>query len=156
MVFIYTTNRCSSCQKAKKWLELHNIKYQEKNLNNFELTESDIDLILSYEEIDFTNIISTRSKIFKEQKIDLFSMKIKQVKEFIIQNPGICKKPIICDNKSIVIGFNKEDIRIFMPKSLRKFIIQNNISIKNQTYINKIRKYFIEQKKKIKLNKKIF
>ncbi|KXT29366.1 regulatory protein spx [Candidatus Phytoplasma oryzae] len=147
MVFIYTTNRCSSCQKAKKWLELHNIHYKEKNLNNFTLTESDIDLILSYEEIDFTKIISTRSKIFKEQQIDLFSLKTQQVKKFIVKNPGICKKPIICNSKSIVIGYNQEDIRIFMPKNLRQYIIRNNISIKNNSYIKKIKKYFSDLRK---------
>ncbi|KAB8122043.1 MAG: regulatory protein spx [Candidatus Phytoplasma cynodontis] len=148
MVFIYTANRCSSCQKAKRWLELHNIEYKEKNLNTFKLTEFDIDLILSYEEIDFTKIISTRSKIFKEQKIDLFSMKIQQVKKFIVKNPSICKKPIIFNNKSIVIGYNQEDIRIFMPKNLRQYIIKNNISIKNQSYVKKIKKYLTDLKKK--------
>ncbi|WCA22597.1 ArsC/Spx/MgsR family protein [Candidatus Phytoplasma oryzae] len=148
MVFIYTANRCSSCQKAKKWLELHNIEYKEKNFNNLSLTEFDIDLILSYEEIDFTRIISTRSKIFKEQKIDLFSMKIQQVKKFIVQNPSIFKKPIIFNNKSIVIGYNQEDIRIFMPKKLRQYIIKNNISIKNQSYVRKIKKYLNSLKNK--------
>ncbi|MDC9032132.1 ArsC/Spx/MgsR family protein [Columbia Basin potato purple top phytoplasma] len=143
MVFILTSNRCSSCKKAKQWLDLHHIKYHEKNLSHSSFTEKDIDIILNYENIDFTNIISTRSRIFKKQKKDLFLMTIQKIKKFIVKNPSICKKPIIYNSKSIVIGYNKEDIRVFMPKNLRKYIIQNNINTEyNNNYVFMIKKYF--------------
>ncbi|AYJ01004.1 transcriptional regulator Spx [Candidatus Phytoplasma ziziphi] len=143
MICILTSNRCSSCKKAKKWLDLHHVHYQEKNLSSCQLTEEDIDVILHYDNIDFTSIISTRSKLFKKQKNDLFSMTIKEIKKFIIKNPSICKKPIIYDEKSIVIGYNKEDIRIFMPKNLRQYIIQNNLNTEqNDDYMSRIKNYF--------------
>ncbi|MBP3059491.1 Spx/MgsR family RNA polymerase-binding regulatory protein [Texas Phoenix palm phytoplasma] len=142
MVLIYTNARCVSCKKAKKWLEIHGVKYKEKNLNKFNLKESDIDSILDHEQIDFTNIISTRSRIFKQQKFDLFSLKIKQIKRFIIENPSICKKPIIYDKNSIVIGYNQDDIRVFIPKNLRHYIIRNNIHIKKHNYVQMIKEYF--------------
>ena len=45
MVKIYVTPTCSSCRKAKKWLEEHNVKYKEINLLTTKLTDEDINLI---------------------------------------------------------------------------------------------------------------
>ncbi|MEZ0180521.1 ArsC/Spx/MgsR family protein ['Camptotheca acuminata' phytoplasma] len=142
MVFIFTDNRCFLCQKAKNWLDFHHIKYQEKNLSIFKLNESYIDLILSYENVDFNSIISTRSKVFKNQKKNLFSMTIDQIKKIIVKNPNILKKPIICDKKNVVIGYNKEDMRIFIPKKLRQYIIANDIHFKYKDYASIIKQYY--------------
>ncbi|MDV3198265.1 MAG: ArsC/Spx/MgsR family protein [Vigna little leaf phytoplasma] len=142
MVFIYTRNRCASCLKAKKWFKLHRIQYKEKNLNISKLTESNINTILSYEGIDFTSFISTRCSILKKYK-DFFCLSVKQVKKFIIQNSHkICKTPIIYNDKNILIGYNNEDIRIFIPKHLRSYIIKNSINHKSSNYLEMINKYF--------------
>lgn len=47
MITIYTTPSCSSCRKAKKWLDDHRIPYSEKNIFNENITEDDIDLMLN-------------------------------------------------------------------------------------------------------------
>ncbi|QTX02754.1 regulatory protein spx [Candidatus Phytoplasma luffae] len=143
MVFIFASDRCNSCKKAKTWLNLHQIKYQEKKLNTSQFKISDIDLILGYENIDFNKILSIRSNFFKKQKINLFSMSVAQIKQIIFQNPNILKKPIICDEKFIIIGYNKDDIRIFLLKMLRKYIIQKNINLRyNKDYNSAIKEYF--------------
>ena len=67
MVIIYTTPSCASCRKAKAWLEEHQIEYVEKNIFAFPLTKEDIRLMLKNTENGFEDIISTRSKIFRER-----------------------------------------------------------------------------------------
>ena len=66
MVEIYTSPSCSSCRKAKKWLDEYGIKYIEKNLFVTKITREDIKQILEKTENGFEDIISTRSKAFKE------------------------------------------------------------------------------------------
>ncbi|HCZ24959.1 MAG TPA: transcriptional regulator Spx, partial [Acholeplasmataceae bacterium] len=97
MITIFTTPSCSSCRKAKKWLDDHKISYEEKNLFNQRITEEDIDRMLENAENGFEDIISTRSKIFKEQSLDVEDMKISELKEFIINNPSVLKRPIMID-----------------------------------------------------------
>ena len=53
MVKIYVTPTCSSCRKAKKWLEEHNVKYKEINLLSTKLTDDDLNLILKNTENGF-------------------------------------------------------------------------------------------------------
>ncbi|MDL2292042.1 Spx/MgsR family RNA polymerase-binding regulatory protein [Acholeplasma sp. OttesenSCG-928-E16] len=122
MLTIYTTPSCSSCRKAKKWLEDYKIPYQEKNLFNSRITESDIDMMLENAENGFDDIISTRSKIFKEENLDIDSMRTNELKRFIIKNPSVLKRPIMIQDEKMQVGYNDDEIRIFIPRRLRELI----------------------------------
>lgn len=125
LVTIFTTPSCSSCRKAKKWLKEHNISYSEKNLFNIKITDNDIKSILEKTENGFEDIISTRSKIIKEQDINIDDMKIKELVDFIKVHPNILRRPIILDDKRLQIGYNDEEIRCFLPRDYRrKFILE--------------------------------
>lgn len=123
MVRIYVTPTCSSCRKAKKWLDERNVEYKEINLLQTKLTNEDLNLILKNTENGFDDIISTRSKIIKESNIDINEMTVSELKKFIIDNPTVLRRPIIVDDKRLQVGYNEEDIDIFMPDELRKLMI---------------------------------
>ena len=125
MIIIYTTPSCSSCRKAKKWLDDHLIKYTERNLFTQSLTQDDIDYMLVNAENGFDDIISTRSKVFKEQSLDIEDMRISELKEFIIENPSVLKRPIIVDDNRLQVGYNEEEIRVFIPRRLRELIMRS-------------------------------
>ena len=71
MVKIYTTPSCSSCRKAKQWLNDHHIEYSEKNIFAYPLTKADIELMLQNSENGFDDIVSKRSKYIMENNIDI-------------------------------------------------------------------------------------
>lgn len=147
MLKIFTTPSCASCRKAKKWLEEHNIEFKEINLFNTKITNSDLNLILQHTENGFEDIISLRSKIFKEQNSDINSMSILELKKFIIDNPSILRRPIIVDDEKIQVGYNEEDIRTFVPKRLREiFMCMNCFDGKDCDYKLALKKYFEEIK----------
>lgn len=123
MITIFTTPSCSSCRKAKKWLDDHKVAYEEKNLFNQRITEEDIDRMLANAENGFEDIISTRSKIFKEQALDVEDMKISELKKFILENPSVLKRPIMIEGEKMQVGYNDEEIRVFIPKRLRELIM---------------------------------
>ena len=122
MITIYTTPSCSSCRKAKKWFEEYNLPYKEKNLFLSTITEQDINSMLANAANGFDDIISTRSKIFKEKGLDIESMRTGELKQFILENPSVLKRPIMIQDEKMQVGYNDEDIRIFIPKRLRGII----------------------------------
>jgi len=119
MIQIYTTPSCASCRKAKKWFDQYKIPYSEKNIFSIKLTEDDIYRMLANSENGFDDIISTRSKVFKEKHLEPDTMSIKQLIGFIIDNPSVLKRPIILTETELQVGYNNEDITIFLPKELR-------------------------------------
>ena len=119
MIQIYTTPSCASCRKAKKWFDQYNIPYAEKNIFSIKLSPEDIFKMLANSENGFEDIISTRSKIFKEKQLDPDNMTINQLINFIIEYPSVLKRPIIISDTELQVGYNNEDITIFLPKELR-------------------------------------
>ena len=119
MIQIYTTPSCASCRKAKKWFDQYKIPYSEKNIFSIKLSKEDIFKMLANSENGFEDIISTRSKVFKEKQLEPDNMTIQELVDFIIENPSVLKRPIIINENELQVGYNNEDITIFLPKELR-------------------------------------
>jgi len=123
MVVIYTTPSCGSCRKAKKWFKERNIPFVEKNIFSVKLTKTDLQNILSLTENGVTDIISTRSKVFMDNNIDLESLTMSSLYDFVIENPSVLRRPLIIDQENLQVGYNEDDIRVFIPKDLRRLMI---------------------------------
>ena len=119
MIKIYTSPSCSSCRKVKKWFKDQDIPYVEKNIFAASLNENELKEILIKSENGTEDIISPRSKIVKESGVDLESMTIKELINFIRNNPSVLKRPIMVDDNKIQVGYNPEDIRVFIPHARR-------------------------------------
>ena len=120
MVRIYTSPSCSSCRKVKKWFELEGIPFEERNIFSATLNESELKEMLEKSENGTEDIISTRSKVIKEQNLDVENMSISQLVVFIKENPSVLKRPIMVDDRRIQVGYNEEEIRTFIPVSKRQ------------------------------------
>lgn len=120
MVKIYTSPSCSSCRKVKMWFKEQEIPFHEINILDGSLTVEDLKEILAKSLDGTEEIISKRSKIMKEKNLDVDSMKFNELLEFISKNPTILKRPIIVDDNKIQVGYNEEEIRVFIPHEKRE------------------------------------
>lgn len=120
MVKIYTAPSCLSCRKVKKYFNEHNIQYVEKNIISTPLLREDIYKMLVQSENGFEDIISMRSNVFKENNVNLEDMNLNALIDFIIQNPTILKRPIILSDMDLQVGYNADDISLFLPEELRE------------------------------------
>lgn len=119
MITIYTSPSCSSCRKVKKWFDEQKIPYKEKNIFASTLTENELKDMLIKAENGTDDIISNRSKIIKEQKVNIDDMTISELIQFIRENPSVLKRPIMLDDKRVQVGYNSEEIRTFIPRARR-------------------------------------
>jgi regulatory protein spx len=127
MVRIYTSPSCSSCRKVKKWFEIEGIPFEERNIFSATLNESELKEMLEKSENGTEDIISTRSKVIKEQNLDVENMSISQLVLFIRENPSVLKRPIMVDDRRIQVGYNEEEIRTFIPISKRQSSFKEKI-----------------------------
>ncbi|RWR14521.1 transcriptional regulator SpxA [Siminovitchia fortis] len=121
MVTLYTSPSCTSCRKARTWLEEQNIPYTERNIFSEPLTLEEIKEILRMTEDGTDEIISTRSKVFQKLNIDLDSLPLQQLFDIIQKNPGLLRRPIILDEKRLQVGYNEDEIRRFLPRKVRTY-----------------------------------
>src|SRR5690625_2312063 len=121
MVTLYTSPSCTSCRKAKAWLEEHNIPFEERNIFSEPLTLEEIKEILRMTEDGTDEIISTRSKVFQKLNVNLEQLPMKDLFKLIQDNPGLLRRPIILDEKRLQVGYNEDEIRRFLPRTVRTF-----------------------------------
>ena len=121
MVTLYTSPSCTSCRKAKAWLEEHDIPYKERNIFSETLSLEEIKEILRMTEDGTDEIISTRSKTFQKLNVNLDNLPLQELFTIIQQNPGLLRRPIIIDEKRLQVGYNEDEIRHFLPRKVRTF-----------------------------------
>lgn len=119
MIKIYTVASCSSCKKAKEWLEKQNLAYQEINLVMSRIGKEDILEILSLTEEGTGDIISKRSQAYQRLNIDFETIKLNDLIQIIEENPTLLRRPLIVDHKRLQVGYNDDEIRKFLPRKKR-------------------------------------
>ncbi|EIA32252.1 transcriptional regulator SpxA [Ligilactobacillus salivarius] len=124
MVTLYTSPSCTSCRKARAWLEEHNIPFEERNIFSNPLNVDEIKQILQMTEDGTEEIISKRSKIFQDLDIDLDELPLQKLYTLIQKNPGLLKRPIMMDSKRLQVGYNEDEIRRFLPRDVRALELQ--------------------------------
>lgn len=124
MVTLYTTPSCTSCRKAKAWLQEQEIPFTERHLFSEPLNADEIKDILRLTEDGTEEIISRRSKTFQNIDVNIDQLPIKKLFSLIQKNPGILRRPIIADKKRLQVGYNEDEIRMFLPRTVRKFQLQ--------------------------------
>lgn len=120
MIVLYTSPGCASCRKVKQWLKDRDLPYVEKNIFKILLNDNEIKHLLMRSENGTEDIISTRSKIIQESGVDIDAMKMDELIQFIKQNPSILKRPIILNEKNFQVGYDEEEIGVFVPRELRQ------------------------------------
>ncbi|GGI17929.1 transcriptional regulator Spx [Gottfriedia solisilvae] len=126
MITLYN-RKSKSCKKAKRWLEEHKINYIDRNIIVKRLSTEEIKEILRMTDSGTDEIISPRSIIFQNLKIDLNTISLKELIQIIHLNPGLIRTPILLDHKRIQVGFKEEDIRCFIPRELRNLSFQKQL-----------------------------
>ena len=119
MIKIYTISSCTSCKKAKTWLNAHQLPYKEQNLGKEPLTKQEILDILSKTEDGIESIVSSKNRYAKALNCNIEDLSLSQVIDLIQENPRILKSPILIDDKRLLVGYKEDDIRAFLPRSIR-------------------------------------
>src|SRR5690554_2852202 len=124
MIVIYTSPGCASCRKVKQWMHERNLKFIEKNIFTTMLNENEIKHLLMRSENGTEDIISKRSKIIQESKINIDELSLKTLVRFIQDNPSVLKRPIILNERSFLVGYDEEEIGAFVPPELRQVAME--------------------------------
>lgn len=132
MITLYVSPSCTSCRKARTWLEENNLEFAEKNIFHEPLTKREIKRILSLTETGTKEIISYRSQAYQDLDVELESLSMTQLLNLFIEQPSLIRRPILLDERRLQIGYNEEDIRCFLPRDVRRLElarIQRELSV---------------------------
>lgn len=103
--------RCTTCQKAKKWLEGHNVEYTARHI--VEENPSYDELKEWYEKsgLPLKKFFNTSGQLYKEMQLKdkLASMSEDEQLRLLASNGMLVKRPIVLDGEKVLIGFKEAE-----------------------------------------------
>ncbi|WP_225743416.1 transcriptional regulator Spx [Marinilactibacillus sp. Marseille-P9653] len=120
MIKLYVSPSCTSCRKAKAWLEEQQLEFEEKNIFHEPLSIEEIKNILSLTEEGTEEIISYRSQAYQALDVDIEDLSMNELLTLFKTQPSLIRRPIIMDDRRLQIGYNEEEIRCFLPRKVRE------------------------------------
>ncbi len=103
--------RCSTCKRAKKWLEENNIDFMERNIVEEIPKVEELNEWIKKSGHEIKKWFNTSGLKYKElnlkEKLD--TMNDKEKIELLASDGMLIKRPILVSDKGILIGFKEDD-----------------------------------------------
>ena len=125
MISIYSHGRNTSDKQAVAWFKSRGFEICEKKI--YHLSKENLLQILALTEQGFSEILKHRAGegTALRNKLDAIqALGFNDSVAYIVKNPDVLKSPIILGDHKLLVGFNAEEIRKFMPKKYRKVAVE--------------------------------
>lgn len=102
--------KCSTCKKAKKWLEENNIPFEDRNIIEETPTVQELTQWIQKSGQEIKKWFNTSGLKYKELNLKdkLTSMNDQEKIELLASDGMLIKRPLLISNNDILIGFKEE------------------------------------------------
>ena len=106
--------KCSTCKKAKKWLEDNKIEYIDRNIVEEVSTVKELTEWIYKSRLDIKKWYNTSGLQYKSLNLKdkLPSMNDKEKIELLASNGMLIKRPLLISSKGVFVGFKEEIWRV--------------------------------------------
>lgn len=110
--------KCSTCQKAKKWLEANNIEFDDRHIIENNPTEEELSKWIKLSNKEIKNWFNTSGLKYRELNLKdkLPNMSDTEKIKLLASDGMLVKRPILVSDNGILIGFKEKDWRDFFFK----------------------------------------
>lgn len=121
MIHLYFNRRCTSSPKAIKWFRRYHLDIVLHPVA--QLTREDLINALMSTDRGFTDLVKHHERLNDKDKMKVYLLKqlpFNEAIEFLKLNPHLIRTPVIIEGNKTLIGYNPDQIRMFLPKEYRR------------------------------------
>ena len=110
MLFIQYPN-CTTCQKAKKWLDAHNITYTERHIAEDNPSYNELKEWHGKSGLSLKKFFNTSGLLYKEMQLKdrLPAMSEEEQLKLLATNGMLVKRPLIVAENKVLTGFKETE-----------------------------------------------
>ena len=99
--------KCSTCQKAKKWLEGQKIKYTERHIVEDNPTYEELKEWYEKSGLMLKKFFNTSGLLYREMQLKdkLPSMSEEEQQQLLSTNGMLVKRPLVITDDTVLVGF---------------------------------------------------
>lgn len=108
MLFIHYP-KCTTCQKAKKWLDENNIDYTERHIVENNPSYDELKQWHEKSGLELKRFFNTSGLMYKEMQLKnkLPEMSEEEQLRLLSTNGMLVKRPIVVGNDTVLVGFRE-------------------------------------------------
>ena len=108
MLFIHYP-KCTTCQKAKKWLDENNIDYTERHIVENNPSYDELKQWHEKGGLELKKFFNTSGRLYKEMQLKdkLPAMSEEEQLRLLSTNGMLVKRPIVVCNDTVLVGFRE-------------------------------------------------
>ena len=109
LVLVY--RKCSTCQKALKWLEEHNVKFEERPIVEENPTYEELKAWYEKSGLPLKKFFNTSGLLYKDMglKDKLPTMSEEEQLKLLATNGMLVKRPLVVGEDFVLTGFREEE-----------------------------------------------
>ena len=107
---------CSTCQKAKKWLDEHNISYTDRHIKLDNPTYEELKLWYSVSDLPLKKFFNTSGLLYKSLNLKdkLPTMTEEEQLRLLASDGMLVKRPLIVKGNTVLTGFREKEWEILL------------------------------------------
>lgn len=103
--------KCSTCQKAKKWLDAHNITYTDRHIADDNPTYDELKEWYEKSSLPLKKFFNTSGLLYKDMQLKdkLPVMSEEDQLKLLATNGMLVKRPLIINDNKVLVGFKEPE-----------------------------------------------
>ena len=103
--------KCSTCQKAKKWLDEHNVEYTERHIVESNPSYEELKLWHEKSGLALKKFFNTSGLLYKELQLKdkLPEMSEEEQLKLLATKRMLVKRPIVVEGDKVLVGFRESE-----------------------------------------------
>lgn len=103
--------KCSTCKKAKKWLDEHQVAYDDRHIVEENPTFEELKDWYGRSGMPLKKFFNTSGMLYKEMKLKdkLPNMSEEEQLQLLATNGMLVKRPLIVDGNTVITGFKEAE-----------------------------------------------
>lgn len=99
--------KCTTCQKAKKWLDEHGVAYLDRHIVEQNPTAEELELWWKRSGLELKRFFNTSGLLYKSMNLKekLPEMTQQQQLELLATNGMLVKRPLVISDDFVLVGF---------------------------------------------------
>lgn len=103
--------KCSTCQKAKKWLDGHGVSYEERHIKEQNPSAEELRAWHEKSGLDIKKFFNTSGMLYKEMQLKdkLPGMTLEEKYTLLASDGMLVKRPLLVTNETVLTGFKEAE-----------------------------------------------
>ena len=103
--------RCTTCRKAKKYLEENNIEFIDRHIVEENPTKEELKEWFQKSGLPINKFFNTSGVLYREMQLKdkVKTLPEDELLDILATNGMLVKRPIVINNDTVLVGFKEED-----------------------------------------------